>query len=194
MNPRSLPFWLLMAALYSMPIQARPVEQLSYKYYDITPTSLAGLHKAVFSRSPIKTNGRQYAGQTRWKLSYRYRRTLDGAGCRSGSLAIALDIQYTMPRLAKNHWTPISVRNAFNRYYQALLRHEQGHARSGRLAAREAELALQRLPVFPRCDQLNSAMVSTFNNIVLKYQQRDMEYDRRTVHGKTQGATLTNRR
>lgn len=175
-------------------VRAAPDISVQFSYYDIAPASLKELATVVFRQTPIRIKGKKYAGQTRWWISYRYRAERSAGQCRIRSINLKLDITYTMPRLAPNRYTPVAVRKSFERYYQALLKHEKGHGRHGRGAVRDAERELKRLAAAPDCEALDRRLRKTFQAVVDRYRKRDADYDRLTIHGCTQGACFGRQR
>ena len=51
-------------------------------------------------------------------------------------------------------------------------------------------LLLAPLPPAPDCGALNAALRARFDQVLERGRAEDRDYDQRTGHGKTQGATL----
>ena len=74
------------------------------------------------------------------------------------------------------------------RYIAALELHEQGHRRHGVDAANEVDRAIAAMPPAGSCDALGKNANALGMSILRKYNQLDLDYDRDTGHGATQGA------
>ena len=84
------------------------------------------------------------------------------------------------------------TRTIFNNFYAALFKHEQNHRDSGLYAARDIEKALLNLGSFPNCQKLESAANQKGHQILQQYVQRDIDYDKRTDHGRLEGVMVNN--
>ena len=94
-----------------------------------------------------------------------------------------------MPKLAASHKKK-DIEKKFNTYYSALLLHEKGHKESGVLAATEIENILLSLPEKSNCDELGAIAKQKAKNIIRKFKKKDIVYDYKTDHGRTQGAEI----
>ncbi|WP_274690664.1 DUF922 domain-containing Zn-dependent protease [Spartinivicinus poritis] len=182
-----LPFVFLCSTLQ---LQAEPNVSISYKFYDIYPKSFKEIEKEMNDRTPILKNGVRYKGYTAWYVKWRFKWWNDGNSCKITSVSTSLDVSYTMPRIPDNFTVNPSIRKAFNNYYQVLLKHEQGHKDSGLFAARDIEKALLGLGSFNNCKTLETAANNKGHQVIKKYNQRDINYDKRTKHGRLQGVDI----
>jgi predicted secreted Zn-dependent protease len=66
--------------------------------------------------------------------------------------------------------------------------HESGHARNAVAAARKIEAGLTALPPEPTCEALRSKANDLGHALIKEANQADLDYDRATQHGATQGA------
>ncbi len=73
-------------------------------------------------------------------------------------------------------------------YLAPLTEHENGHRKHGLDAAREIDRGIGALPAQANCNALGNAANAFGNEILRKYNERDIDYDRTTDHGRTQGA------
>ena len=186
-------YWLLFCLLFGVIPQAKaePMVNNQYKYYWIYPKNKQDLGKALDQKSPIIFNGKKYRGYTQWQVNWNYRWWETANSCKITTVKTTLTVTYTLPRIPDNHRVDAETRQSFNRYWQALFNHEQNHKNSGLFAAREIEKALLNLAAFPTCQQLQTTANQIGNNFIQKYRQRDIEYDRLTDHGLTEGVMLT---
>jgi predicted secreted Zn-dependent protease len=182
-------FVLFVILVLSM-LRAEPDVKTSFIFYDIFPISTLDFDKEMRKRSPIKNNEQKFNAYTDWHVKWDFRWKEKNGGCIITKANTSLSVTYRLPRIAKDHPTPPNVRQSFKNYYTALLKHEKNHMRSGLSAAREIENALLNLGYFETCDQLDTSANATANKIVSKYNEQDKEYDRKTEHGKTEGADI----
>lgn len=163
---------------------------ITFEYYYAYPHSRRDLQRALFEVTPIREEGKPYLGNTHSTLHYHYETRMEGALCRVSKADTELDITYTMPRLGNETSISADTADSFNRYYPRLMLHETGHADIGRAAARDLESALYAMPATAQCSDLAPAANQLFQNILTKAQQANKDYDARTNHGKTQGASI----
>lgn len=171
--------------------QAELLVSTDYDFYAIAPANRYDIRSELNSRSPVAATGHDFTGHTDWRLHLSFHSQLQAGVCRISDATITLLVRYTLPRLDDNYFYDWATESAFNRYYSALLTHEQGHAESGQLAASELQASLGRLRSRNGCPALRQSVDASFNRILDKYRQRDIDYDRRTDHGRSQGADLS---
>lgn len=173
-------------------VVAEPTVNVQYRYYSIYPRTKWDLNRELDQRSPIIYQGRKFRGFTNWQVQWNYQWWQTAQSCKITSVNVRLDVIYTLPRIPDNHNADAEARRVFNGYFAALMRHEQNHKTSGLLAARAIEKALQDLPAFPTCAQLESTANQVGNQLVERYRQRDRDYDRATDHGRKEGVSIEN--
>ena len=178
--------WLL----YSQ-ARAEPLVSTSYDFYSIAPASRHDIRSELNSKSPMMDAGKDFTGHTDWRVHLNFHSSEHRGVCTISNASITLLVKYTLPRLDESYFYDWATQSAFNHYYAALLTHEQGHAESGQLAAVELQETLGRLRSHSGCEALRQSVDASFNRIQEKYRQRDADYDRRTDHGRSQGADLS---
>lgn len=185
-------YWLLLCLLlgFTPSVQAEPLVNIHYKYYWIYPKNKRDLNNALDQQSPIIFNGTKYRGNTQWQVNWNYRWWETGNSCKITTAKTTLTVTYTLPQIAKNHPVNPETRQIFDRYLQALYQHEQNHKNFGLAAAREIEKSLLNLPAFSTCTQLEKTANQVGQRLIETYHQREIEYDRQTDHGRTEGVTL----
>lgn len=154
--------------------------QVSMNYYDVQGGDFSTLLGALNARG-------EFHGRADWKLSYRYNWRQVPGRCSVESVATTLTLAMTLPR-----WTPPAGASGdlvarWERYLDALRRHEEGHLDHGRGAERDFQAAASGLAA-ANCADLDRMLRERFTRLIADYQGRDKDYDRRTEHGKAQGA------
>ncbi|MBE9195411.1 DUF922 domain-containing protein [Synechocystis sp. LEGE 06083] len=173
-------------------LKAEPIVEIEYKYYSIYPKTKWDLNDELNRRSPIIFQGKRYRGYTQWLVRWQYQWWSTAQQCQIITVTTNLDVTYTLPRIPTNHPTDPEARLVFNRYLAALFKHEENHKNSGLYAARSIENALLNLGPFPNCQSLETKAESTAQQIIQRYRQRDLDYDRQTDHGRKEGIMIEN--
>ncbi len=167
----------------------QPSLRISTHPYTITGTTATELRQQMNRFGPMGQSGRRFDAYTKWYIQWRFRYAGDGRVCRITQLTLNTDITYTMPRWMNVNQAPQSLQRHWQRYYQALKLHEDGHANHGKAATQEIWQQLPRLAQ-ATCDQLEQLTNQTAQAIINRYAEKDREYDRQTDHGRTQGAVF----
>lgn len=154
-------------------------------YYDVEGLEHAILLRALNSRGP-----KGFHGYTEWRVSYRYETTVQTGRCAVSKVSSRMHGNIIMPRWVKRAGAPAALVARWQRYERALLVHEEGHLDHGREMARALEIELPKLPAAQDCQALDRAVRLRFDALLQQYAARDREYDLRTGHGKTQGASF----
>ncbi len=190
MNRRRLPTAALaFAALgLAMPGRAAVSEQVEHRYYDVDQRPGESLLSALNAASPVRDGGRTFHAYTAWNVRWQFRwNAAPGGTCRITSVATRLAVTMTLPRLRS---TDAVAAADFRRYYPALLLHEEGHRGLARGVAQEIDRRIENLPPMERCTDLERAANRVGHELVEDARQREIEYDRSTRQGCTQGACL----
>lgn len=136
------------------------------------------------------TDGRTYDAFTSWYVKWRYEYYTSDGYCSLEAVDVSVDVEYTLPK-----WVVKPLGNQktwinWNRYSDALKKHEDGHRDFGIGAARDIEAALLSIGSRPRCDTLGADANAIGYRILDDYRRKEIEYDRKTEHGRTQGAVF----
>ena len=156
--------------------------------YPITGSTPADLRREMNAKGPHSSDGRRFDGHTRWHVSWRYQYSNSGSGCTIASVNTSVKVTMTLPEWRNEGSANGDTRRHWSGYIVALERHEQGHRRHGIDAANEVDRAIAALPPAGNCDALGANANALGMSILRKYNQRDLDYDRDTRHGATQGA------
>jgi predicted secreted Zn-dependent protease len=172
--------------------QNSPAVTVNYVYYQIGGSTAAQLRAQMDTLGPFDAQfgNRRYDALTRWYGSWRYSYIVQNNRCTIERVLVNTNVTITLPQ-----WNPPSqasrqLQRKWNRYIQALQTHENGHKQHGIEAGKEIFKLLNNLPSYRSCQDLQTAANNKSNQIIAKYNQRDIDYDRRTQHGRTQGATF----
>lgn len=178
------------AALLAVPVLADVQTRAQTEHYDIRGSSAADLRAEMRARGPAGPDGRRFDGYTRWYVSWRYTFRSGGSQCAIDRTATEVRVTTTLPRWTDEARADSALRGQWQRYLAALTQHEDGHAQNGLGAARDIDAAIARLPAEPTCDALGARANAAGQAILRQYNQRDLDYDRETGHGRSQGAVF----
>lgn len=156
------------------------IPNLDVQYYDVSGRSVAEIRAAINRVRPRDPNdGLAVDALNRWYISWRW--PADGrGGCALGRTEIRFNATLRMPRLVNVASTPRALVARWNAYMEALVRHEAGHLRH----------AWENMgSVLSAIRASSCAAASEAGRAAVRVLARwDVDYDRETRHGFTQGA------
>jgi predicted secreted Zn-dependent protease len=183
-------FFGLIVFLISLTAISEPKMATEFRFYDIYPKTKGDIKQELYKRTPIILNGKRFRGDTKWHVNWKFKWKKKKGSCQIYTVNTDLTIQYTMPKISDDFPVDSGIRSSFDKYYKALLKHEQGHKNSGLYAARDIEKELLSLGEFNNCRRLEKIANNKGKNIIEKYNQRDKDYDQRTDHGRIEGVNI----
>jgi predicted secreted Zn-dependent protease len=150
------------------------------EYYDVIGKDYGSVLASLNSNGP-------YHGRADWRLSYGYEARKASAECAVDSVSTRLELKMTLPRWSPPPGTSATFIQHYEAYVAALKLHENGHLEHGRAFENELKSALRSIP-YQSCPALDGAVRARYSELLEEYRQKDLDYDARTAHGKTQGA------
>lgn len=175
--------------LFSFSSLASSKINVSYEFYDIYPSQVNSISKELDLKSKTYANGKRYRAEAQWEVQLDYKWKKSKQQCKITKVATTLNVNYVMPQLFSNSVKP-EVKERFNKYYQALMHHEEGHKNTGFQAAKELALLIRNMPSMSSCEKLEQRVYEKSQLVLLKYQKIDQQYDKFTSHGHRQGAHI----
>lgn len=170
---------------------SEPTVQIQFRYYPIEGRTASELRSQMAAYGPPdQLEGRRYDANVVWAINWSFRHATSQGQCKLQSAKTHVKVTYTLPK-----WkTPINVERSliadWNQYLAALQAHEDGHKNHGIGAARGILQALNQLPPSPTCEALEAKAQATARAVIKAHNQKDLDYDRVTQHGYTQGAVF----
>jgi predicted secreted Zn-dependent protease len=128
-----------------------------------------------------------FHAHTDWMVAWSYEFARGADGVRLTHFKTRTEIKITLPMLVSTNMPP-EPRQRWARYYHALMLHEKGHETLARAVAGEAEKRLAKLGAFESVAALKEAVEQQARLAITDQKAREVEFDRRTQHGATQGA------
>ena len=176
----------LISVVLSSVAFSEPLVSEEYEYYYVHPNTRADILTSLKENSPIHENGKIMYGSSnsdvKWNLKWKHNSQI----CWITSVNTKVNTTYTLPKLIEGG---SGIDDFWDNWYPNLLTHEKGHHKLAIDAAEEIERKIRKMPSFSTCDLLEK----NANNIVLesinKLRRLQKDYDKRTNHGETQGAS-----
>jgi len=170
------------------PAAAEPRVTETFNYYDVSGSTAQELRADLNRNGPLDKDGKHFDAITRWHIRWRYNYQTGGNECAIAKVSTTVDVAITFPRLSETAAIPASVRQAFTAYTEKLLVHEKGHAQNAIDTAKRIEDGIVALGPQGACSDLGRTANSLGYSLIAAANQWDIDYDRRTRHGATQGA------
>jgi len=173
-------------------IYAEPVINISTQYYDISGQTNSELLREMARKGPYSGRKRYWA-ITRWYVNYNFNFQPSEFGCSINTVQTNVNIEFIYPRwVDRARWGHArqNMGRQWDRMYQALVAHEETHASHGIAAARQIESELQKLSSRNNCHSLRRDFENRAQRIIQHYRNADIQFDRRTHHGRNEGVHL----
>jgi len=158
-------------------------------YYSVTGASLREIHRSMDQSRPWKA-AENLTGLTDWRVDWWFEVKPAEDGCRCTSFTTTTSITNTLPRWTPPADAPAALAAAWTRFITALGEHEDGHSRLALAAVADLHKRIKELGPAADCDGLRKRINDLAGRVIEEHRQREKDYDRRTRHGETQGATL----
>lgn len=176
---------LLPAAVYS-----EPKTRINYVYYTVGGDSAEAIWADTLAKTPVAHEGRRHVGYTRWHVNWQFWWQDKGDSCEISTVKTRLDVSYTLPRLRPDDALSDQTLARWNRFYDALFSHEQGHKKLGTEAALAIEKRIAGMGARRNCEQLEREANAIAHSVIEEYSRLEKEYDKSTNHGVNTGATF----
>jgi predicted secreted Zn-dependent protease len=168
-----------------------PVIHDTIQYHDVEGDTAAALLAALKRVSYARPNGDTFAAaNTKWRLRWNVGVQPTKNGCVLDTATTELDVEMNLPR-----WTPPAgarpgLVKSWNRFADAVRKHEDGHRDIAIEAVREVDRRLQGARTARSCDALRKNLSRIAESVVREYRAKDDSYDVTTMHGRTQGVAF----
>jgi len=161
--------------------------------YNIRGRNSAELRAAMNAKGPLnKELGKRFDARTDWAIdwtSYKWDKALADKGIyRLSQWTIQLKVKVILPRWENTNDGLPFERRRWQVYQARLQLHEAGHVKLAERTAAALNEAFPTISFFPSRKKLEEAIRVSAEKILSKHSAFHSDYDRRTRHGKTQGA------
>ena len=156
------------------------------EYYAIQGTNVSELVDAMRELQP---NG--HHASTSWDVQWRFRFNQNGEECQLTSFRSQGRIKIKLPRWEVPANAAPESQAQWQRYMDALMLHELGHADIGRNAVKTIQETIDGQTWVARDKKALAELIDKrCRAIVREYREKEIQYDKETNHGLTQGARL----
>jgi predicted secreted Zn-dependent protease len=182
---RACAFGVALSASFALPTAA--AQEVAVVHYDVAGATVEELHASLGQRGPW-VDGTRFHAHTKWNVTWTYRYAPGVRGCGFSRFDVRIDAEMTLPRWQGRTGAPTALVERWDRYLAALRAHEYGHYAHGLEAAREIEALGSGFQV-GSCARIETDFNARAMEIIAKFNQRDLAYDRDSGHGRSQGAS-----
>ena len=162
------------------------------EYYEVRGRNVTEVRKVMNEQGP--RNGkldRRFDARTDWEVNWKYQ--YDGGLAKQGFFRLTkwqidLKINVIMPQWENVAEALPFERRAWQVYLARLKLHEDGHVKIAERTAVALNESLNTIGFYTSKAKLEGAIKERADKILRKYSGQHIDYDRRTQHGKTQGA------
>lgn len=182
--------WIAALVMVSLPAMGEPVTRLHTSYYYIDGSSATLLAGQIEQKGPPGTDGKRKPALTKWNIQWKFRHVQEGVSCAMKEAAVLVGVAQTMPRWRGEAQSGGPLKARWQKFVDAVKRHEEMHKDNAIRAGKEIESALLAVKPHSNCADLAGSANAVAEEIVRKYRKLDEDYDRSTDFGRSQGATL----
>lgn len=161
----------------------------AYRFYEISGNSLDQLREQINLKGTKWNDGKTYSALTNWDIHYKYRVTRNNGRYSVRSADTSVDISYYLPKLNVDSCTP-DLAQRWKDYLAHLQRHEYGHKDLAVQTASQVNEMFATLPTFATEEELAAEITKRTEEKFRQLKEIQIDYDRDTRHGETQGAVL----
>ena len=159
---------------------------IRHDFYTVEGDTISEILQSLKERAPS-----EYHAYTEWHINWNYTFCIEPTECQLKTFDLHVDVRYTLPQWEKSDGSSKAVVDEWKRYIDAVVVHEEGHTQLAMDAAKEMlELVQSQNWKAGTKEQLIAKVDKACQNIIDKYRELEIQYDKETDHGRTQGARL----
>jgi predicted secreted Zn-dependent protease len=158
------------------------IPNLELAYYDVSGRTVEEIRRSIDSRQPRDPNdGTRVAALSTWSMHWSWR-VRAGGGCDLSRPSIEFRARTLLPRLVSEGDLTADLRARWRTFLAAVHAHEARHVRYAYEHRKDVAAAIKASD----CESAGAAAAAAVRAIA----QRDIDYDRATHHGATEGAVF----
>ena len=161
---------------------------VDHVYYQITGSTADELRTQMDQLGYTDEFGHRWDAYTEWHVNWSYPYSATSNNCTSGLVQVQTQITFIFPQWNAPESASQDLIDRWDTYMAALQEHEDGHKKIAIEAGYEILQAINALPAYPSCSELEQAADAVGEIILEQYRQQQATYDQNTEHGRTQGA------
>ncbi|MGO9121272.1 MAG: DUF922 domain-containing Zn-dependent protease [Desulfomonilaceae bacterium] len=181
-------FPVFIIVITSSPVDAAPTVTEENVYYNVRGSSAEELRTQLNKFGVKGSDGKTYRGNTNWNVSWRYLSGSNSTNCWITSANTTVRIKFTFPKWIDRSNAPEELRQKWDNYIVALIKHERRHRVIAVEAAVQIERAIAGMKPHATCDGLKRDVNAMGHRLVEDCRKRQSDYDARTQHGRLEGA------
>lgn len=158
-----------------------------YDFYLVHPYSKAEILISLNKTTPISESGEKFHGYANSHVKWNFRWKYNNKSCWITSANTDVNTTYTLPKLGTNL---VDVNEIWNQWYPKLVLHEKGHHRLALKIAKKIESTILDMSAETKCSALEIKANAIGHGYLSELDELNKQYDQRTNHGETQGASL----
>jgi len=182
-------YLIVFISLISCSVFSDPSISVATKYYKVNGLTENELRQSLSKRSPVKEAGKTFDAYTAWNIKWRFFWEEKDNHCEINKVNVTLKVNFTLPNWSNKDKASFALQSKWNKYYQVLVAHENGHKQLGVDSAREIERKLLGLSS-SGCKRLEKKANELAQKILAKYKKLEKVYDIDTNHGMNRGAVF----
>ena len=184
-------FWVNAATAADAP-RGRIEAVTTTEEYAVRGRNVREVRKSMDTKGPLNGKlNRRFDARTDWEMNWKYQ--YDSALAKQGVFRLTkwqidLKVTITMPKWENAAEAPPFERRSWQVYLARLKLHEDGHVKIAERTAVALNESFNTIGFYTSKGKLEAAIKERADKILRKYSDQHVDYDRRTQHGKTQGA------
>lgn len=161
-----------------------PPKVIRTDYYEVTGSNVATLLASMKAQRPHTNNA-----FTEWYIDWNYEFLSQPGECVLRGFDLRVQIRYTLPKWVAAQRADPALKAEWKRFLSATMRHERSHADFGLAAAKEmTRVAKAATWQAESRAALRAKLDAECERILKDFTAREVLYDEKTDHGRTQGA------
>jgi predicted secreted Zn-dependent protease len=141
-------------------------------------------------KRPPSPGGRRFDANVLWSLTWSFHFDPQQRACALADATVDLQMLVRLPVLASDAAPSQAIRERWDDFALLLETHEAGHVDTYFEGARNLQDAFAEVQAAASCDELRTVLADMGASAIDAIRAADVEYDRQTDHGRTQGATF----
>jgi predicted secreted Zn-dependent protease len=178
------------ACLLGFPMAAAAKDSFRIEYFDLHGSTARELRADLSRVGPVGETGVRGDGYTEYRIAWRFSMTLKDGMCSAQDVEVDLDVTMQLPRWDPPSGVSADLRQTWDRFSDDLRKHENGHHKIARSAAKAVKRRLKRQDGAASCEALKSRMNAAATDVLREYRARQQEYDLETDYGRAKGTKL----
>ena len=165
-------------------------QNLRKETYVVAGDNASDLRADLDRQRPPSPDGRRFDANVLWSLTWSFHFYPQPRACALADATVDLQMLVRLPVLATNAALSQAVRERWEDFALLLETHEAGHVDTYFEGARNLQDAFAEVQPAASCEELRAALADMGASAIDAIRAADIEYDRQTDHGRTQGATF----